>query len=74
MRPRAGTVAVQPMRHRNHSPFSNLVMGYSKDQKAAKDFLRRICSKEAYDQHTSGTGWWWTRPAACHSLRPGDWL
>jgi multiple sugar transport system substrate-binding protein len=33
-----------------HVPFSNLVMGYSKNQKAAKDFLRWICSKEIYDQ------------------------
>src|SRR5215472_3471555 len=33
-----------------HVPFSNLVMGYSKKQKAAKDFLRWICSKEIYDQ------------------------
>src|SRR5215469_15659375 len=30
-----------------HVPFSNLVMGYSKNQKAAKDFLRWICSKES---------------------------
>ena len=33
-----------------HGPFSNLIMGYSKNQKAAKDFLRWICSKEIYDQ------------------------
>jgi len=33
-----------------HVPFSNLVMGYSKNQKAAKHFLRWICSKEIYDQ------------------------
>src|ERR1700724_3705388 len=33
-----------------HVPFSNLVMGYSKNQKAAKDFLRWVCSKDIYDQ------------------------
>jgi multiple sugar transport system substrate-binding protein len=33
-----------------HVPFSNMVMGYSKNQKAAKDFIRWISSKEIYDQ------------------------
>jgi multiple sugar transport system substrate-binding protein len=31
-----------------HLPMSNMVMGYSKNQKAAKDFLRWITSKEVY--------------------------
>src|SRR6516164_6420343 len=31
-------------------PFTNLLMGYSKNQKAAKDFLRWVNSKEIYDQ------------------------
>jgi multiple sugar transport system substrate-binding protein len=32
-----------------HVPFSNMVMGYSKNQKGAKDFLRWINSKDVYD-------------------------
>jgi len=32
-----------------HVPFSNMVMGYSKNQKAAKDFIRWITSKDVYD-------------------------
>jgi multiple sugar transport system substrate-binding protein len=32
-----------------HVPFSNMLMGYSKNQKAAKDFLRWIGSKEVYE-------------------------
>ncbi len=32
-----------------HVPFSNMVMGYSKNQKAANDFLRWINSKDVYD-------------------------
>jgi len=41
-------------------------MGYSKNQKAAKDFLRWICSKEIYDQ-------WFTSQQAFRSgaRRPG---
>src|SRR5882762_5869336 len=31
-------------------PFTNLLMGYSKNQKAAKDFLRWVNSKEVFDQ------------------------
>jgi multiple sugar transport system substrate-binding protein len=31
-----------------HLPMSNMLMGYSKNQKAAKDFLRWIHSKEGY--------------------------
>ncbi len=33
-----------------HVPFSNMLMGYSKNQKAAKDFLRWITSKPVYEQ------------------------
>jgi multiple sugar transport system substrate-binding protein len=33
-----------------HVPFSNMVMGYSKNQKPAKDFIRWISSTEVYDQ------------------------
>src|SRR5437016_12807770 len=33
-----------------HVPFSNMVMGYSKNEKAAKDFLRWITSKQVYEQ------------------------
>ena len=33
-----------------HLPMSNMVMGYSKNQKAAKDFLRWITSKEGYQK------------------------
>src|SRR5262249_56038162 len=33
-----------------HVPFSNMVMGYSKNEKLAKDFLRWISSKEVYEQ------------------------
>jgi multiple sugar transport system substrate-binding protein len=33
-----------------HVPFSNMVMAYSKNQKAAKDFLRWISSRPVYDQ------------------------
>jgi multiple sugar transport system substrate-binding protein len=32
-----------------HVPFTNMVMGYSKNQKAAMDFLRWIHTKEVYD-------------------------
>jgi len=32
-----------------HVPFADMVMGYSKNQKAAKDFLRWIHSEEIYD-------------------------
>jgi multiple sugar transport system substrate-binding protein len=32
-----------------HVPFSNMVMGYSKNQQAAKDFIRWINSKEVFD-------------------------
>jgi multiple sugar transport system substrate-binding protein len=31
-----------------HLPMSNMLMGYSKNQKAAKDFLRWITSKDVY--------------------------
>ncbi len=31
-----------------HLPFTNMLMGYSKNQKAAKDFLRWTTSKEVY--------------------------
>jgi ABC-type glycerol-3-phosphate transport system substrate-binding protein len=31
-------------------PFSDMVMGYSKNQKGAKDFLRWVHSKPVYDQ------------------------
>ncbi len=31
-----------------HVPFSNMLMGYSKNQKAAKDFLRWVSSKDVY--------------------------
>ena len=31
-----------------HLPFTNMLMGYSKNQKAAKDFLRWITSKDVY--------------------------
>ena len=33
-----------------HGPFSNIIPGYSKNQKAAKDFLRWFRSKEIYDE------------------------
>ena len=33
-----------------HVPFSNMLMGYSKNQKAAKDFLRWISSKPVFDK------------------------
>ncbi len=33
-----------------HVPFANMVMGYSKNQKAAKDFLRWIHSEKIYEQ------------------------
>src|SRR5256714_1460569 len=33
-----------------HLPMSNMLMGYSKNQKAAKDFLRWITSKEVYQR------------------------
>jgi len=33
-----------------HLPMSNMLMGYSKSQKAAKDFLRWITSKEIYQK------------------------
>jgi multiple sugar transport system substrate-binding protein len=33
-----------------HLPMSNMVMGYSKNQKAAKDFLRWVTSKEGYQK------------------------
>ncbi|HKW55221.1 MAG TPA: extracellular solute-binding protein [Stellaceae bacterium] len=33
-----------------HLPMSNMLMGYSKNQKAAKDFLRWIASKEVYQK------------------------
>ncbi len=33
-----------------HLPMSNMVMGYSKNQKAAKDFLRWITSKPVYQK------------------------
>src|SRR6266850_592844 len=33
-----------------HVPFSNIIPAYTKNQKAARDFLRWICSKEIYDQ------------------------
>ena len=33
-----------------HLPMSNMLMGYSKNQKAAKDFLRWITSKEIYQK------------------------
>jgi multiple sugar transport system substrate-binding protein len=33
-----------------HVPFSNMLMGYSKNQKAAKDFLRWISSKEVFEK------------------------
>jgi multiple sugar transport system substrate-binding protein len=33
-----------------HLPHSNMLMGYSKNQKAAKDFLRWITSKEVYQR------------------------
>ena len=31
-----------------HLPMTNMLMGYSKNQKAAKDFLRWITSKDIY--------------------------
>jgi multiple sugar transport system substrate-binding protein len=33
-----------------HVPFADMVMGYSKNQKAAKDFLRWFHSEKIYDQ------------------------
>ena len=33
-----------------HLPMSNMLMGYSQNQKAAKDFLRWIASKEVYQK------------------------
>src|SRR5215813_7751738 len=33
-----------------HLPMSNMLMGYSKNQKAAKDFIRWITSKEIYQK------------------------
>src|SRR5205085_275928 len=33
-----------------HLPMSNMLMGYSKNQKAAKDFLRWITSKDVYQR------------------------
>ena len=33
-----------------HLPMSNMVMGYSKNQKPAKDFLRWVTSKEGYQK------------------------
>ena len=33
-----------------HLPMSNMLMGYSKNEKAAKDFLRWIASKEVYQK------------------------
>jgi multiple sugar transport system substrate-binding protein len=33
-----------------HLPMTNMLMGYSKNQKAAKDFLRWITSKEVYQK------------------------
>jgi multiple sugar transport system substrate-binding protein len=33
-----------------HVPMSNMLMGYSKNQKAAKDFLRWITSKDVYQR------------------------
>lgn len=33
-----------------HLPMSNMVMGYSRNQKAAKDFLRWISSREVYQK------------------------
>ncbi len=33
-----------------HVPFSNMVMGYSKNGRAAKDFIRWITSKEIYEK------------------------
>ena len=33
-----------------HVPFSNMLMGYSKNQKQAKDFLRWITSKDVFDR------------------------
>jgi multiple sugar transport system substrate-binding protein len=33
-----------------HLPMSNMLMGYSKNQKAAKDFIRWITSKEVYQK------------------------
>ena len=32
-----------------HVPFTNMVMGYSKNRKAAMDFLGWIHTKEVYD-------------------------
>jgi multiple sugar transport system substrate-binding protein len=32
-----------------HVPFSNMVMRYSKNEKAAKDFLRWITSRQVYE-------------------------
>src|SRR5215468_8109372 len=32
-----------------HVPFSNMLMGYSKNEKSAKDFLRWISSKDVYE-------------------------
>jgi multiple sugar transport system substrate-binding protein len=33
-----------------HLPMSNMLMGYSKNQKAAKDFLRWMTSKDVYQK------------------------
>ena len=33
-----------------HGPFSNIIPSYSKNQEAAKDFLRWFRSKEVYDE------------------------
>ena len=38
-----------------HVPFADMVMGYSKNQKAAKDFLRWFHSEKTYEQ------WWVTQ-------------
>ena len=47
-------------------PFTNMVMGYSKNQKAVKDFLRWISSKEIFEQwftaqqgYTDGATLYW---------------
>src|ERR1700730_6532676 len=52
--------------------FTDMLMGYSKNQKAAKDFLRWIHSKPVYDQwfvsqqgYTSGATKEWAEHAAC---------
>jgi len=63
----------------SHAPFSHAVMGYSKNQKLAKDFLRWLHGKEQFEQWFvaqkgfsvgSTTDWekhkmWGDRPGHC---------